>query len=227
MLVFHVRPVPTRSAPAAQLAELARRGHTVRAWTHSAAALAGLVRDAVVLVDAYAGVEEAERFCRDLTRVRTDAALVVAVRAKQLGTLGADWPVDDFVLPESSGPEWERRLALSRERHRRSGGGHLQRLGDLTLDGDTYSLHAPGRTIALTGTEYRVLHLFFSNPEAVLAREVIRARGWGDTSAVGRTVDTFVCRLRHKLGPVGESLDTVRGVGYRFVPPAVAADRAA
>ena len=54
----------------------------------------------------------------------------------------------------------------------------------------------------------------------VLTREVLMDRVWGyHGDATSRTLDTHVRRLREKLGPDGNSVETVRGVGYRISDP--------
>jgi two-component system, OmpR family, phosphate regulon response regulator PhoB len=49
---------------------------------------------------------------------------------------------------------------------------------------------------------------------------VLLADVWGiEAEIMTRTVDTHIKRLREKLGPPGEIIETVRGVGYKLVPP--------
>ncbi len=228
MHLIHVVPALARSSPPSQVEALQSRGHTVQAWRRSPTALAGLVSDAAVLVDAVQDSQAGQEYCRGLARIRLHAPVVVALAPQQLGGLGVEWCVDDVVVTTTTVLEWERRLLWALERrHRRAAGSLMQRFDDVTLDGEAFTLTVPGRVIALTQTEYRVLHLFFSNPEVTLTRPVIRAHGWTSTSNANRAVDIFICRLRHKLGSAGAALETVRGAGYRFVPPHLAAQRAA
>ena len=229
MHVIHVEPSFVSTEAPHQIRGLRERGHPVRTWCHSAARLVGLTDDAVVVVDGRDDTEAAARYCRELALFEIRAPVVVAVRSDGLGAIGGRWPVDDFVLSRASLVEWESRLLFSLQRRKRSRSGSIQRLGELVLDGDAYTVQTPGATVALTGTEYRVLRLFFDSPGAVLSRSAIRAQGWGEGAPVGRSIDTFVCRLRRKLGPAGKSLETVRGVGYRLVPGprAAASERAA
>ena len=54
-------------------------------------------------------------------------------------------------------------------------------------------------------------------PGHVLSREQLLENAWGsDITVTLRTIDTHLKRLREKLGPVGEAIETVRGVGYRI-----------
>ncbi len=70
----------------------------------------------------------------------------------------------------------------------------------------------------LTPKEYDLLVLFASHPGRAFSREFLLQTIWGyDYDGFDRTVDTHMTRLRKKLGPLGEKIVTVWGVGYRFV----------
>jgi DNA-binding response OmpR family regulator len=70
----------------------------------------------------------------------------------------------------------------------------------------------------LTPKEYDLLILFASHPGRAFSREFLLQTIWGyDYDGFDRTVDTHMTRLRKKLGPLGEKIVTVWGVGYRFV----------
>lgn len=72
--------------------------------------------------------------------------------------------------------------------------------------------------IDLTLKEYDLLVLLASHPGRAFSRDFLLERLWGDDyEGFDRTVDTHIMRLRKKLGPIGEKVVTVWGVGYRFV----------
>ena len=71
--------------------------------------------------------------------------------------------------------------------------------------------------IDLTPKEYDLLVLLVSHPNWVFKREVLLQQVWGDSyEGFDRTIDNHVTRLRRKLGQVGDKIETVWGVGYRF-----------
>lgn len=73
-----------------------------------------------------------------------------------------------------------------------------------------------GEELSLTRKEFSMLHLFLSHPGQVFTRDELLDRVWGyDQFPETRTVDTHVMQLRHKLS--NELIETVRGVGYRWV----------
>ena len=74
--------------------------------------------------------------------------------------------------------------------------------------------------VELTYKEFEILRLFMTNRGKVLTREVILDKVWGyDYYGETRTVDVHIRSLRAKLEEynMGEYIETVRGVGYRFV----------
>ena len=80
------------------------------------------------------------------------------------------------------------------------------------------SVRLDGQEIDLTPKEYELLVLLASHPGWVFKREVLLQQVWGDSyEGFDRTIDNHITRLRKKLGVLGERIDTVWGVGYRFV----------
>ena len=77
-----------------------------------------------------------------------------------------------------------------------------------------------GEKIALTPKEFEILCLLLSHPGLVLSRGQIQDQVWGmEYLGETRTVDVHIRSLRQKLGPCGELIETVRGVGYRLATP--------
>lgn len=89
--------------------------------------------------------------------------------------------------------------------------------GPLHISPAERSVKLAGHEISLTPKEYDVLLLLASHPGWVFKREVLLQQVWGDSyDGFDRTIDNHITRLRKKLGPLGEKIDTVWGVGYRF-----------
>ena len=89
--------------------------------------------------------------------------------------------------------------------------------GTLTLDPESHSVALDGEKVDLTPTEFELLHLLMRNPGRTFGRSYLLQTVW-DVGYVGgdRSVDNAVMRLRRKLGPLGEDVETVWGVGYRL-----------
>ena len=91
------------------------------------------------------------------------------------------------------------------------------RADGLVLDETEHTVTVDGERVALTYKEYELLRLFLSHPGTAFSRDQLMADVWGtDYCGETRTVDMHIRTLRQKLGPYGERIETVRGVGYRM-----------
>lgn len=93
------------------------------------------------------------------------------------------------------------------------------RYGPLALDPERHSATLDDRTLDLTPTEFRLLHLLMRHPGRAFSRGYLLDTLWGEQFVGERSVDNAVLRLRKKLGPLGEAIETVWGVGYRLRTP--------
>ncbi len=91
------------------------------------------------------------------------------------------------------------------------------RMGDLEVDTERRTVTAKGEPVQLTLKEYELLRTFLERPGRVLSRDELLSRVW-DAEYTGetRTVDVHIRTLRAKLGPCGDYIRTVRGVGYKM-----------
>ena len=87
----------------------------------------------------------------------------------------------------------------------------------LVLNANEHTVTINGKRVALTYKEYKLLHLFLSQPGLAFTREQLLLNVW-NTDYIGesRTVDMHIRTLRQKLGEYGHMIETVRNVGYRL-----------
>ena len=89
--------------------------------------------------------------------------------------------------------------------------------GELTLNYDEHQAYINNEEISLTALEFKLLKHLINRKGRVQTRDQLLEDVWGYSSNVTtRTVDTHIKRLREKLGIVGDYIQTIRGVGYRF-----------
>jgi DNA-binding response OmpR family regulator len=92
----------------------------------------------------------------------------------------------------------------------------------LTIDGKTREVTLDGEPVRLTGKEFDLLHFLASNPREVFSRTQLMDRVWGYEAALDTgTVTVHIRRLRSKIErdpSMPQHLETLWGVGYRFVP---------
>ena len=87
----------------------------------------------------------------------------------------------------------------------------------LLLHPGRHEVLVEGQPVPLTLTEFRVLHLLARRPGWVFTRpQIIAAAQGADVSVTARSVDVHIVSLRRKLGTVGNTIGTIRGVGYRL-----------
>ena len=88
----------------------------------------------------------------------------------------------------------------------------------LTADFDAVAVAVDGTPIRLTRREFELLRYLVQNKNRVVSRDRLLERVWGyDRLVETRSVDVHVGRLRGKLGSAGRQIETVVGLGYRFV----------
>lgn len=92
--------------------------------------------------------------------------------------------------------------------------------GDLQMDLTRHLVTVQGQRITLTLKEFELLRTFLQSPGRVFTRDELLNSIW-DTDYLGetRTVDVHIRTLRSKLGPCGDYIQTVRGVGYLLEAP--------
>jgi two-component system phosphate regulon response regulator PhoB len=111
-------------------------------------------------------------------------------------------------------------LANARAVLRRTGTeeSHILTVNDLTIYEDEYRATLDGEDLGLTLTEFELLRYLVRHPRKAFTRQQLLETIWKDAMMVTeRTVDAHIKNLREKLGDFARHIQTVRGVGYRFV----------
>lgn len=134
---------------------------------------------------------------------------------------GLDLGADDYVVKPFSPRELGARVraVLRRKSAARQGQGvSMYRGRHLTADFEAVLVTVDGEPIHLTRREFDLLKFLVENRNRVLSRDRLLARVWGYAQSVEtRSVDVHVGRLRAKLAAAGPQIETVVGLGYRFV----------
>jgi DNA-binding response OmpR family regulator len=164
--------------------------------------------------------------CRRLRRDSIVPILMLTARAEEVDrVLGLEVGADDYLIKPFSIRELRARVrAIFRRIQLQSGADSsepslpLLQEGPLQLDPGEHIASVGGQPVDLTPKEFDLLAMLMRNPGRAFARDYLLDKVWGyDFGGLDtRTVDTHVLRLRKKLGAVGERIETVWGVGYRF-----------
>jgi len=138
--------------------------------------------------------------------------------------VGLELGADDYVVKPFSP-----RILLSRIkaviRRRRTpvltSAGASIKLDNLEIHEGKREVLVDGHAVELTYTEFQILHFLASKPGWVFTRyQIVDAVKGEDYPVTDRAVDVHIVGLRKKLGSCGRLIETVRGVGYRFLDPA-------
>lgn len=204
---------------------LAQAGYEVLTASDGAEALnrARTLLPHLIILDVMMPVIDGMEVCRLLRRdPQTSAIPIVMLTAKASEAdrvLGLELGADDYVVKPFSPRELVLRVQKLLDR-----GGTVElakeRLvfGDLVIDLPRHAVSWKGNEIQLTATEFKLLSTLAARPGRVQSREVLLRDVWGYEGPIDtRTVDTHMRRLREKMGEADRFLDTLRGVGYRFV----------
>jgi len=185
----------------------------------------------VILLDVMLPDVSGIETCR---RIRSDpatsdiAVLLLSARADEFDRLlGFEAGADDYVVKPFSVREVVMRVrALARRvrdlkqaRQAPRPGRFLSWRG-LSVDVGRQQVFIDGQESTLRPLEYKLLALIVEHPEKTFSRAALLEEIWGITGEVQtRTVDTHVRRLRERLGPYEDAIETVYGLGYRLRTP--------
>ena len=201
---------------------LGAEGHQVTV-VHSGASALARAREAapeLVMLDLMlpdiSGADVA-RLLREAPSTRRTPIIIVTARGEEADRVrGLELGADDYVVKPFSVKELLLRVKAVLRRHDEHV-PHVLQTGEIVLDDERHEVRVKGAAITLTALEFRLLRTFLERPGRVQTRETLLSDVWGiDADVTTRTVDTHIKRLREKLGPSGEALETIRGVGYKL-----------
>ena len=178
----------------------------------------------LVLLDLNLPVVSGIEVCR-IIKGRADTAhvpiIMLTARSSESDRVsGLDMGADDYIVKPFSVRELGARVraVLRRRNGERVDGPLIYRGKHLVADFDAVAVTVDGAAIRLTRREFDLLRFLIANRNRVLSRDRLLERVWGYEHHVEtRSVDVHVGRLRGKLRAAAHQIETVVGLGYRFV----------
>jgi two-component system phosphate regulon response regulator PhoB len=147
--------------------------------------------------------------------------MMVTAKGEEIDrVVGFELGADDYVVKPFSVRELLLRVAavLRRAQVPTEASEETIEFGDLRVDRAAHRVWIAGDEVAMTPLEFRLLVTLYERRNRVQTRASLLDDVWEmHADLTTRTVDTHVKRLREKLGPARDYVETVRGVGYRFV----------
>ena len=160
--------------------------------------------------------------CREVRRRGETPIIMLTARSDDVdAVVGLELGADDYVTkPFNPRALVARVRAVLRRTDVTARGGRPIEMGDLRIDPRRRDVQVGNRRVELRAREFDLLAALARDPGVVLTRDMLLESVWGtDFPGETRTVDVHVAELRKKLAPDGPAIETVRGVGYRLVPP--------
>jgi DNA-binding response OmpR family regulator len=178
----------------------------------------------LVILDLNLPVLSGLEVCRILrgrpNTARVPIIMLTARTSESDRVVGLDVGADDYVTKPFSLRELAARVraVLRRGRGEPMSQPAVYRGTHLTADFDAIAVHVDGVPVRLTRREFELLRFLVENRNRVISRDRLLERVWGYERVIEtRSVDVHVGRLRGKLGPAGRQIETIVGLGYRFV----------
>lgn len=144
--------------------------------------------------------------------------IMLTAKAEEIDRIvGLEVGADDYVTKPFSPREIVLRIRAIMRRGKTDAADGQITAGIITLDASRHRVSVGGKRVRLTTVEFKLLNMLMLRRGRVQSRDRLLNEVWGYESLIDtRTVDTHVRRLRKKLGPAAEAIETVRGFGYRL-----------
>jgi two-component system phosphate regulon response regulator PhoB len=168
------------------------------------------------------GVEVCKRLRADAATATVPIIMLTARTAETDRIAGFEAGADDYVSKPFSTRELMLRIRAVLRRRIKPDAQSDDTLaaGGVEVDQARHLVKVDGEEVKLTALEFRLLATLIQRRGRVQTRQVLLQDVWDmNPDLQTRTVDTHVKRLRERLGPAGDCIETVRGVGYCFRTP--------
>lgn len=164
------------------------------------------------------GIELNKELKRD-PRTRDIPVIMLTAKAQTEDRInGLETGADDYLTKPFSPKELVLRTQAVLKRTSTKSSGTVLKHGPFKFDKNNLSFYLDGQLEDLTSTEFKLMIYLCERVNAPQDRSTLLKEVWGYSDDVhSRTLDTHMKRLRKKLEPHANYLETVRGVGYRIV----------
>ncbi len=174
----------------------------------------------LLLLDLMMPVMDGMEACQKIREFSDIPIIMLTAKAEDMDKLlGFESGADDYVTKPFNILELKARVrAMLRRRVQKEKTQILLSRGNITLNIEERNAYLNGKIIDLTAKEFDVIELLMNHPNRVYSREALLDSVWSnDYRSEIRTVDVHIRTLRQKLGDAGNSIETIRGVGYKFI----------
>ena len=163
------------------------------------------------------GLQMLRRLRQSPVTRRTPVIMLTAKGSEYDKVIGLEAGADDYIPKPFGMMELIARVKALLRRADDRPADESYRAGCLTVCPERHLVEVEGRQVTLTLKEFELLCMLLKNRNMVLTRDQLLNQIWGYSfDGENRTVDVHIRTLRQKLGPAGDVIETVRGVGYKI-----------
>ena len=163
------------------------------------------------------GLQILKKLRADPRTQRIPVIMLTAKGSEYDKVIGLEAGADDYIPKPFGMMELIARVKALLRRASDAPAPETYQVGRLTGCPQRHSVEGDGAAVTLTLKEYELLCMLLKNRNMVLTRDRLLNQSWGYSfDGENRTVDVHIRTLRQKLGPAGDLIETVRGVGYRI-----------
>lgn len=179
-------------------------------------------RPNIILLDIMMPGQDGIETCRQIREIPELAdvyVLFLTARTEEYSEIAAfETGADDYIVKPIKPRALLSRINAQFRREKQRNEDNAITIGDLIIDRNSYTVKVGGKQLVLPKKEFELLYFLAQNPQKVFSREDLLANIWGsDVYVLARTVDVHIRKVREKIGE--GFIETVKGVGYKFVTP--------
>ena len=172
---------------------------------------------ALILLDVMMPKMDGWEVCKTIRKYSKVPIIMLTARGEERDELqGFNLGVDEYISKPFSPKILVARVEAILRRSNVMG-TECTEVGGIRIDKAARQVTVDGNPVDLSYKEFELLNYFIENQGLALSREKILNNVWNyDYFGDARTIDTHVKKLRSKLGPKGEYIKTIWGMGYKF-----------
>ena len=173
---------------------------------------------ALIILDVMMPKMDGWETCRTIRKYSQVPIIMLTARSEERDELlGFELGVDEYISKPFSPKILVARIEAILRRRNGVATGEILEADGIRVDKDAHEVTVDGKSVDLSNKEFELLTYFMENKGIALSREKILNNVWNyDYFGDARTIDTHVKKLRSKLGPKGDNIKTIWGMGYKL-----------
>ena len=172
----------------------------------------------LIILDVMMPKMDGWQVCREIRQYSKVPIIMLTAKSDEKDELqGFDLGVDEYITKPFSPKILVARIEAILRRGSSTSTGEILEADGIRVDKDAHEVTVDGKPVDLSNKEFELLTYFMENKGIALSREKILNNVWNyDYFGDARTIDTHVKKLRSKLGPKGDNIKTIWGMGYKL-----------